>query len=1554
MIFALSFATDTASAAQSQIYVSPTGNDSWDGQSDVWVNGTNGPKKTIKNATGTVSANGYVKIADGTYNENNITINRSMSIIGASKENTIINGSNTRGIFIISGTNLQVNFANLTLTNGNSTAGGAISSNSVNQITANNCIFKNNVATGSGGGAIYSYGQNGNPCYVTVSNSDFINNRAMGGTSFAGSGGAIASFFTSLSVTNSNFINNSATGVVPRGGALHISASSATVNFNRFLGNTATYGGAIYSDTLGYVDATLNWWGTNTGPVPTQINGTTVTTAPWLVLTPPMDVNMSKSSIYAISADLQHDSYGSYYDPTYGHVPNGIPVTFAVPSLGTVSPLTGTTINGLLTTDFTSGATNGIAHPTFTVDSQTVTGNVTIADIIPTSVVVDPVLGYTGDFVDIFATLTDTQNNVSLADVLVDFYVNGAYLGNSLTDVNGVAVMNYYIAQGAGIYPIMAQFAGNDTYSASNGFNNLTVDFIPTNLTGVTNPSISNYSDLIVLTANLTETIFGGPLSGKTIYFSANGINLGSAMTDGFGVATLSYRIVIPPGSYQILAEFLGDESYSPSNATSSTTLNVDYTTTNLTVPSRSGFYNNSVSLSATLTDPSHGLNVNGRSLNFYVNGTLVGNATTNAAGIATLNYVNQFLPGTYPILVTFAGDAGYLASNGTNNLIINYTPSSVYNVLARSGFYGNTVILTASLRNPNTFAALVNKTINFYVNGTLVGSNTTNAAGTATLSYTIVQGIGIYQILAQFPGDTIYNASSSNNTLTVNGITTNLTVGPKSGYFGDLVDLTATLKDNVNLPLSGKNITFSVNGTVVGSVLTDVSGIATLPYNITQGAGTYPIFAQFAGDTTYLSKNATNNLTVNLTPTNMSVTPVTGYYGDLLNLTANLTDTAHGVPLVGKNVTFSVNGTEVGSALTDASGLATLGYNVALTMGSYQILAAFAGDTIFSGSSNNSNLIVNQIPTNLIISPISGYYGYPVNLTATLTDLHNNITVVGKNVSFSFDGTAIGSALTNASGIAALDNVLITPGVLQIMAEFSGDAVYAGSTGTTSPLVQPSPTQILVDAVNAFNGDLVNLTANLTDTAHNLPVVGRNVSFSVNGSLIGSSFTNDSGIAVLPYTVTQIVGFYPIFVQFAGDTTYASNSNLNILNVGIAPTNLLVNSSSGYSGDIVNLTVNLMDTARTLPVVGRTVNFSINGSPIGTAVTNVSGIANFVYTITQGVGNYPILASFAGDSVYGASSGNNTLTVNAISTNLFTDSKSGYFSNNVNLTANLTDTIHSLPVVGRNVSFSVNGILVGTALTDGSGIAVLPYTITQGVGNYSILVQFVGDSVYGLSNGTNNLTVNPTPVIVVNSATPIPNAVNVPINSAIIVTFSQNILAGPGYSGIYVKNLKTGVVSSITKKISGNALIITQPNMAYNNLYVVYIPFNGVTSLDGKNLSTAYSYQFQTVKDTTPPKVTSTVPKDNTVNYSVSSAITVYYSKNILAGVNYSQIYVKNLKTGKKVSITKSISGNKLTIKTTSNRAHKTTYQVYIPASALKDSAGNNAAKYSFTFKTG
>ena len=102
------------------------------------------------------------------------------------------------------------------------------------------------------------------------------------------------------------------------------------------------------------------------------------------------------------------------------------------------------------------------------------------------------------------------------------------------------------------------------------------------------------------------------------------------------------------------------------------------------------------------------------------------------------------------------------------------------------------------------------------------------------------------------------------------------------------------------------------------------------------------------------------------------------------------------------------------------------------------------------------------------------------------------------------------------------------------------------------------------------------------------------------------------------------------------------------------------------------------------------------------------------------------------------------------------------------------------------------------------------------------------------------------------------------------------------------------------------------------------------------------------------PPLVSSTSPANNAVGISLTSPITIKFSENIIAGVNYSKIYVKNLNTSNIVPITKTISLNTLTIKQSLNRLYNDNYQVYIPAGALKDGYGNNlATAYTFKFST-
>jgi hypothetical protein len=95
LTFIFSFGIGNVAAQSNTIYVNgSSGNDSWNGLNSTWINSTNGPKASIKNATECVNCRGSIFIVNGTYNENNILINTNMTIIGETQNGTIITGSN--------------------------------------------------------------------------------------------------------------------------------------------------------------------------------------------------------------------------------------------------------------------------------------------------------------------------------------------------------------------------------------------------------------------------------------------------------------------------------------------------------------------------------------------------------------------------------------------------------------------------------------------------------------------------------------------------------------------------------------------------------------------------------------------------------------------------------------------------------------------------------------------------------------------------------------------------------------------------------------------------------------------------------------------------------------------------------------------------------------------------------------------------------------------------------------------------------------------------------------------------------------------------------------------------------------------------------------------------------------------------------------------------------------------------------------------------------------------------------------------------------------------
>jgi PKD repeat protein len=218
-----------------------------------------------------------------------------------------------------------------------------------------------------------------------------------------------------------------------------------------------------------------------------------------------------------------------------------------------------------------------------------------------------------------------------------------------------------------------------------------------------------------------------------------------------------------------------------------------------------------------------------------------------------------------------------------------------------------------------------------------------------------------------------------------------------------------------------------------------------------------------------------------------------------------------------------------------------------------------------------------------------------------------------------------------------------------------------------------------------------------------------------------------------------------------------------------------------------------------------------------------------------------------------------------------------------------------------------------------------------------------------GLSTDYTSSFTIATTVPSVASADPANNAVNVPNNKVIKITFSEPITAGSAYNSITVKN-SAGAVKMMTSSISGSVLTLTP---VYNYLtgykYTVTIPANAVKDSLGSGLAAAFTNSFTIA--TTAPKVNGIDPVNGAVNVPNNKVIKITFSEPIAAGSAYNSITVKNSAGAAKL-MTSSISGSVLTLTPVYNYLTGDKYTIFIPANAIKDSTGNGlAADYTSSF---
>jgi hypothetical protein len=454
------------------------------------------------------------------------------------------------------------------------------------------------------------------------------------------------------------------------------------------------------------------------------------------------------------------------------------------------------------------------------------------------------------------------------------------------------------------------------------------------------------------------------------------------------------------------------------------------------------------------------------------------------------------------------------------------------------------------------------------------------------------------------------------------------------------------------------------------------------------------------------------------------------------------------GIP--GKSLTFAIDGTIVGSATTASSGYAWLEMVWGMEVGHYALTCTFDGDAESFGASGGATLTVNKGWPALVCSDRTQIIGQTVNLEAWLRSRYDDSGLDGLTVTFSVDGSQLGSAVTGTTGAPGRADLpwVVTPGQAQreILAVFAGDAHFKSASGSATLTTSRTATRAYTVDRSCTGADAVLLRGYLYRKSDTSGLGGKSLTYQIDGVDVGAAVTAPDGSSSLSWVIGPGPTSRLIGVSFAGDDTYAESTASARLTVATYDTTLTVPSRSCEIGDSVYLRAYLSRADTLQPVVGKSIVFRIGGSSVATGATNTLGRAMPLFTVpdTMDPGSYAYQADWAGDAGYRLSSGSATFIVDKGVSYLWMASRSMARGSSAYLRGYLRRLPDYAWLSGKSVQYRLDGLALGSAVTDSNGAAALLYAAPSGMatGSHTVLGTFAGDARYLGDGGVATLTV--------------------------------------------------------------------------------------------------------------------------------------------------------------------------------------------------------------------
>jgi Bacterial Ig-like domain (group 3) len=295
----------------------------------------------------------------------------------------------------------------------------------------------------------------------------------------------------------------------------------------------------------------------------------------------------------------------------------------------------------------------------------------------------------------------------------------------------------------------------------------------------------------VTFTAQVVTTLPGTGTPTGSVTFMDGGTELGSAELNA-GIADLA-TLALTLGTHSITAVYAGDTDFIASTSSPIQQL-VGATTTTLASATNPSEFGQSVTFTATVAAVAAGGPTATGSVTFMDGTTVLGTSSLNNSGVATLA-TTSLSGGTHSITADYQGDSASLAStsNAVSQVVNLAATSTTVTASVNPSVVGQTVVLTADV---TAAAGTPTGSVTFTDGGTVLGTTSVGASGTATLSTTAL-AVGSNTVVAAYSGSAAYSSSQSSNlSLTVNPAVTSTSLASSTSTpgVGQPVTFTATV----------------------------------------------------------------------------------------------------------------------------------------------------------------------------------------------------------------------------------------------------------------------------------------------------------------------------------------------------------------------------------------------------------------------------------------------------------------------------------------------------------------------------------------------------------------------------------------------------------------------------------------------------------------------------------------------------------------------------------------------------------------------------------------